>query len=746
MGLLDALPAGGVSDRPGKLRAALLHDGPAVARARQLRAVGARVRLVRGAAEQRAARVRGRVSVREARRRSRAQARRDVDARRACTSCSRCSRRIGSSPSTRASSCTSRRSVSGCRAAITCTRATASRAASRTCRCAACRSPELREEGERRARDAASHQRCGEPRVPAAAARAHRLAARRAAPRQHARHGRARRGRADRGDPGARQSLVRGRLVHGPHDPALSTPRISSPRTSSPRSRRACSRSARASSRASEHALFFALATAAVYPAGHAGAARGVRREARDDSRADAPLGGAVPREHRAHAAARRGRVRAAARRPHRGGRPLRPRDRGGARAASYLNIEALGRRARGALLARATASRTSRRIYLDKALRRVRGVGRDRQGRRSQWPSTGSAPASSATVSVTAELHDARARPPERSDALDLATLLKASQAIAGEIVLERLLVKLMDIIRENAGAESVVLVLESNGEFLVQGVKTAAGVARVLAAEPLRLVGRLLARASSTTCCARRSSWCSTTPRSKASSATTPTSRNRRPKSMLCAPVAHKGKLIGAVYLENNQVAGRVHAGSPRGAQHPDVAGGGVDRERDALQPPRAAEPRDRSRQRHADEGDRRAQARRGRAQPLQGPPRGPRQGAHARAREGAGAARRAVAARRHGRGRFGRAAQRRQRHEQRQRRRQHGARGRQRAAGRRAHARRGAARRERGRLAEYLATDPVGRKLPDYLRKLGASARGRETRRSSATSTSSPSTSST
>ena len=75
------------------------------------------------------------------------------------------------------------------------------------------------------------------------------------------------------------------------------------------------------------------------------------------------------------------------------------------------------------------------------------------------------------------------------RSDALDLATLLKASQAIAGEIVLERLLVELMDIMRENAGAESVVIVLESNGEFLVQAVKTASGVARVLVAEPLRL-----------------------------------------------------------------------------------------------------------------------------------------------------------------------------------------------------------------------------------------------------------------
>ena len=32
----------------------------------------------------------------------------------------------------------------------------------------------------------------------------------------------------------------------------------------------------------------------------------------------------------------------------------------------------------------------------------------------------------------------------------------------------------------------------------------------------------------------------------------------RNRHPKSVLCAPVSHKGKLNGIIYLENNQVAG--------------------------------------------------------------------------------------------------------------------------------------------------------------------------------------------
>src|SRR5688572_13341513 len=113
------------------------------------------------------------------------------------------------------------------------------------------------------------------------------------------------------------------------------------------------------------------------------------------------------------------------------------------------------------------------------------------------------------------------------------------------------------MDIIRENAGAESVVIVLESNGEFLVQAVKTASGVARVLVAEPLRLsvacstgIVNYVLRTSELVVlddAAQQGKY-----RSDAYVA------NRRPKSILCAPVAHKGKLIGVLYLENNQVAG--------------------------------------------------------------------------------------------------------------------------------------------------------------------------------------------
>jgi predicted ATPase/signal transduction histidine kinase/tRNA A-37 threonylcarbamoyl transferase component Bud32 len=224
------------------------------------------------------------------------------------------------------------------------------------------------------------------------------------------------------------------------------------------------------------------------------------------------------------------------------------------ARAQGYINIEALAAELAARFWTRDGKPEFAR-IYLDKALQGYEAWGA--AGKVADLVAKhGLGAASSATVSVTSS-STTLGPSADRSDALDLATLLKASQTIAGEIVLERLLVKLMDIIRENAGAESVVLVLESNGEFLVQGVKTAAAAARVLGGEPLRqtvacstgIVNYVLRTSELVVLddAAQQGKF-----RGDVYVA------NRRPKSVLCAPVAHKGKLIGAVYLENNQVAG--------------------------------------------------------------------------------------------------------------------------------------------------------------------------------------------
>ena len=45
----------------------------------------------------------------------------------------------------------------------------------------------------------------------------------------------------------------------------------------------------------------------------------------------------------------------------------------------------------------------------------------------------------------------------------------MKASQAIASEVDLEELLKKLMNIVLENSGAENAYLLLEENGQWVI-------------------------------------------------------------------------------------------------------------------------------------------------------------------------------------------------------------------------------------------------------------------------------------
>jgi predicted ATPase/signal transduction histidine kinase/tRNA A-37 threonylcarbamoyl transferase component Bud32 len=224
-------------------------------------------------------------------------------------------------------------------------------------------------------------------------------------------------------------------------------------------------------------------------------------------------------------------------------------------RAESFLNIEALA----AELAARfwfADSKPDFGRVYVEKALHayEIWGAAGKAADLRTAYGLT--APRS-ATASITAGSTTLGTSAGERSDALDLATVLKASQAISGEIVLERLLATLMDIIMENAGAESAVLVLESGGDFLVQGVKLGSGKARVMMAEPL---GQSVALSKGIVNYVIRTSEhvVLADPALRGKFRNDPYVSNRHPKSVLCAPVAHKGKLNGIIYLENNQVAG--------------------------------------------------------------------------------------------------------------------------------------------------------------------------------------------
>jgi predicted ATPase/signal transduction histidine kinase/tRNA A-37 threonylcarbamoyl transferase component Bud32 len=224
------------------------------------------------------------------------------------------------------------------------------------------------------------------------------------------------------------------------------------------------------------------------------------------------------------------------------------------ARDEGFINVEALA----AELAARfwfADNKPDFGRLYLEKALHGYEIWGA--QGKVADLRAQHGLVPPRAAASPTSAGSTTLGSSPERGDALDLATVLKSSQAIAGEIVLERLLGTLLSIIIENAGAESVALILDSDGEFLLQGTKKAGAEARVLMGEPLRQsvavskgIVNYVIRTSEHVVLAD--------PALGGKFRNDPYVRNRHPKSVLCAPLAHKGKLIGIVYLENNQIAG--------------------------------------------------------------------------------------------------------------------------------------------------------------------------------------------
>jgi hypothetical protein len=60
-------------------------------------------------------------------------------------------------------------------------------------------------------------------------------------------------------------------------------------------------------------------------------------------------------------------------------------------------------------------------------------------------------------------------------SNALDIGTFIKASQAITSEIVLDKLLARLIKILLENAAAQKAVLMLYKDGNLFIQATCTA-------------------------------------------------------------------------------------------------------------------------------------------------------------------------------------------------------------------------------------------------------------------------------
>ncbi|MGB3201292.1 MAG: ATP-binding protein, partial [Nodosilinea sp.] len=145
-----------------------------------------------------------------------------------------------------------------------------------------------------------------------------------------------------------------------------------------------------------------------------------------------------------------------------------------------------------------------------------------------------------------------------------DVTTVLKASQTLSREIVLPDLLTKLMQLVLENAGAETGCLLLETAGQLRIRasGTVGANDQVAVQPAEPglgKALDDGLILPLSVINYVARtQNPLVLADAQGEDLFATDVYITSQRPKSVLCAPILHQGKLRGVLYLENNLTPG--------------------------------------------------------------------------------------------------------------------------------------------------------------------------------------------
>ncbi len=165
---------------------------------------------------------------------------------------------------------------------------------------------------------------------------------------------------------------------------------------------------------------------------------------------------------------------------------------------------------------------------------------------------------------------------------ALDMASVMKASQAISGELVLEQLWTTTMRIMLENAGGQRGAFVVRRDGRLLIEGLceagaeapqrvaavaehiaADAAGAAATRAAAPPRPLA-LESAASALPVTIVYQVLNTQTPvvladaRASEHAARDAYLRANAPQSVLCLPLVRQGKFEGAIYMENRAACG--------------------------------------------------------------------------------------------------------------------------------------------------------------------------------------------
>ena len=133
-----------------------------------------------------------------------------------------------------------------------------------------------------------------------------------------------------------------------------------------------------------------------------------------------------------------------------------------------------------------------------------------------------------------------------------DLSTLMKTSAAIASEVVFDQLMEKLMQFAIENAGAQSGYFILDWGGELMIEATRSVVNerthIRRVPLSESVDVPPSIIEHVF-------LNKIDMVLPDAQASEfKSDPVVAVRGVRSALCIPALNQGKVVGALYLENN------------------------------------------------------------------------------------------------------------------------------------------------------------------------------------------------
>jgi PAS domain S-box-containing protein len=156
--------------------------------------------------------------------------------------------------------------------------------------------------------------------------------------------------------------------------------------------------------------------------------------------------------------------------------------------------------------------------------------------------------------------LHEERTSPSTSTtigapvEQLDVGSVVKASQAVSSEIVLEKLIGTLMRTAIEHAGAGRGLLILPRSGQQRIEAEATTSGNAVIVRLEGAAIAGAAVPESIIHYVVRTQESVILDDASAQNPFSEDPYLRRQHARSILCLPLINQSKLIGLLYLENN------------------------------------------------------------------------------------------------------------------------------------------------------------------------------------------------